>query len=111
MSDESNVVPITPTIKQTDLPDHIQKQVVALRRVTICHNLLTSGSFDYKSFDAVASSINFMQKIYMDIAEEILKCPEAESLPDLKPLFDRKREEEKKINEIKGDTDGTTEKN
>lgn len=111
MTDESNVIAINPTIKQTDLPEHVQKNIVALRRVTTCHNLLTRGRFEYSEFDAVASSVHFLQKLYMDLAEEITKCPEAEGLPDLKPLFDRKRTDDKKIEQPQGTPDGTTEKN
>jgi hypothetical protein len=111
MTDESNVIPLQPTIKQTDLPEHVQKNIVALRRVTGCHNLLTRGRFEYSEFDAVAASVNFLQKLYMDLSEEILKCPEAEGLPDLKPLFDRKRTDDKKIEQPEGTPDGTTEKN
>lgn len=111
MTEESNVVPITkPEFKHTDLPENIQKQIEALRRVTTCHNLLTAGSFEYKAFDAVASSIHFLQNLYMDLANVITTCPEAEALPDLKPLFDRKRAEENKT-EQQGKPDGTTEKN
>lgn len=110
MTDESNVVPITKQpIKQTDLPESVQKQIVAIRRVTTCHNILTRGNFEYSEFDAVAASINFLQKLYMDIAEEIVKCPEAEQIEDLKPLFEKKRQDEQKSNIIKEVvTDGTT---
>jgi len=112
MSDESNVVQINPPqIKQTDLPEHVQKNILALRRVTTCHNVMTKGSFEYSMFDAVAASINFLQKLYMDLADEVVKCPEAEALPDLKPLFDRKRTDDKKIEQPEGNADGTTEEN
>lgn len=112
MSDESNVIPITSEvkipsqIKQTDLPELVQKQIVTLRRVTTCHNILTKGSFEYSSFDAVAASIHFLQTLYMEMANEIVKCPEAEGIADLQLLFERRREEEKKKSEIEGDSNG-----
>ena len=87
MSEEQNE-------SSVQIPEEIQKQIMAIRRVTECHNVITHAKHDYSNFNATASSIQFLQGLHMDLANEIVKCEAAESIEELKPLFDRKRKSE-----------------
>lgn len=90
MSEESKVTPISP-IKLPELPDEVQKQVVALKHVSLCHNVIGAGTHPVSSFEAVRQCMNFLGKLHLDISEEISQCSEAESYPDLAPIFARKK--------------------
>lgn len=76
------------------LPVEVQNNVFALRQVTLCHNLIRDGKFSYEAFGAVHQATDFLQKLHSDLAEQIVKCPEAETHPDLAILFENKRKRE-----------------
>ncbi|NJO18767.1 MAG: hypothetical protein HC838_00075 [Spirulinaceae cyanobacterium RM2_2_10] len=89
MSEEKATV-----ISESQLPEDVQKQISALRQLTSCHNILTRARHAYEDFQQTALAVAFLTSLHNDLCEEVLKCPEAENVPDLKPLFDRKRKAE-----------------
>ena len=95
MSEQSNVTSVNEAkeeakVEEFTIPDEIKKQIVALKRITLAHNIITQAQHNFSNFDGVASSLQFLQSLHLDLSEVIAKCPEAEKIPDLKPLFDRK---------------------
>lgn len=98
MSEQSNVTSIdeakekeAPISEEFKIPEEIKKQIMALKRITMAHNVITQAQHGFQNFEAVAASLQFLQSLHLDLSEEIAKSPEAEKIPDLKPLFERKR--------------------
>lgn len=95
----SDVTPINPS--QPEIPEELQKQVVALRHLAATHNVIAAATHTYANFSQADLAIKFLHKLHGDMLTEVMKAPIAKSIPELAHFFEQKEKQDAHAAELK----------